>query len=58
MKILNIVRIQEKKGIWEKINNQQENAELLEDNFNEIKREDFFRMWSCYGIPKYLQIKK
>ncbi len=46
------------KGIWEKINNQQENAELLEDNFNEIKREDFFRMWSCYGIPKYLQIKK
>ena len=46
------------KGIWEKINNQQENAELLEDNFNEIKREDFFRMWNCYGIPKYLQIKK
>ena len=31
------------KRIWEKIKNQQENAELLEYNFNEIKKR-FFRI--------------
>ena len=46
------------KGIWEKINNQQANAGLLEDNLHQIDDKDFFRMWSCYGIPKILQIKK
>jgi hypothetical protein len=40
------------KGIWEKINNQQENAELLEDNFNEIKREDFFSNVELLWNPK------
>ena len=44
--------------IWKKINSQQQNAELLEENFFILKREDFFRMWSCYGIPKYLHLKK
>ena len=46
------------KGIWEKINNQQANAGLLEENLHQIEDKDFFRVWSCYGVPKILQIKK
>ena len=46
------------KGIWEKINNQQANAGLLEENLHQIEDKDFFRIWSCYGVPKILQIKK
>ena len=46
------------KGIWEKINNQQANAGLLEENLHHIEDKDFFRVWSCYGVPKILQIKK
>jgi dynein heavy chain, axonemal len=45
-------------GIWKKIDSQQMNADLLEENFFTMKKEDFFRMWSCYGIPRYLYYKK
>ncbi|MGL4948315.1 MAG: dynein heavy chain, partial [Mycoplasma sp.] len=46
------------KSIWDKINTQQENGEWLEENFNQIKTEDFFRMWSCYGIPRFWYVKR
>jgi len=46
------------KTIWEKLECQQQNAELLEDNFYMLSKENFFRMWSCYGVPRILQIKK
>ena len=46
------------KVIWENINQQQANANLLEDNLHHIEDKDFFRVWSCYGVPRILQIKK
>ena len=46
------------KVIWENINNQQENTNLLEENLHKIEDKDFFRVWSCYGVPRILQIKK
>ena len=46
------------KGIWEKIHSQQENAELLEENFISMVYDDIRKMWACYGFPKYLNYKK
>ena len=45
-------------GIWKKIKAQQSNVELLEENFYLMKRDEFNKMWSCYGIPKLLHLKK
>jgi hypothetical protein len=45
-------------GIWKKIKCQQSNVELLEENFYLMKRDEFNKMWSCYGIPKLLHMKK
>ena len=45
-------------GIWKKLECQQQNAELLEDNLYEMKKEDFFKMWACYGIPRIIFVKK
>ena len=46
------------KGIWEKINAQQENAVLLEENCISMIYNDIRKMWSCYGFPKILHYKK
>jgi len=45
-------------GIWKKLDCQQQNAELLEENLYEMKKEDFFKMWACYGIPRTIFLKK
>jgi len=46
------------KKIRDILESQQNNADLLEENFYMLSKEDFFRMWSCYGVPKILQSKK
>lgn len=40
------------------IDEQQQNATLLDENFKEIKANEYYKMWKCYGIPKNISLER